>query len=117
MDKKLIKRLGEVSYIDNKLDEQRVNRIAEHLNRRELKEYIKSLKGLQSKKRVYVEYSNELSEEYKKAVEVLFPDKEVIFRENRDLLMGLRITEDDIVFNINLKNSLGQITEYFDKYI
>lgn len=117
MDRKLIKKLAIISYTDNKLDEKKVNRIVVNLNRRELREYIKDLKVLQSKIRVYVEYSKELGEKYKKEVEALFPNKEVIFRKNEELLVGLRITENDIVSNINLNSSLKQIAEYVEKYI
>lgn len=117
MDKKLIKKLAAASYRKNKLDEDKVNRIALKLNRRELRGYIKALKEMQSRFRVYVEYTNELGEAGKKEIEELFPGKEVIFQKNSDLLMGIRITENDIVSNINLGNSLKQITAYVEKYI
>ncbi len=117
MEEKIIKKLAIASYKNNKLDEDNVDRIIVNLNRRELRGYIKALKVLQSRIRVYVEYSKELSGGYKKEVEELFPNKEVIFKKNDDLLMGIRITENDIVSNINLNNSLKKITAYFDKYI
>jgi len=117
MDKKLIKKLAIVSYINNKLNEEKVNRIVKNLSRRELREYIKALRDLQNKNTVYVDYSNELDDNYKREIEGIFPNKEVIFRRNKDLILGVKITENDIVSNINLNNSLKQITMYFDKYL
>lgn len=117
MDKKLIKKLAIASYTNNKLDEENVNRIAKNLNRRELREYIKALRDLQNKNTVYVDYSSELDDNYKRQIEGIFPNKAVIFRRNKDLILGIRITENDIVSNINLNNSLKQITMYFDKYL
>jgi hypothetical protein len=117
MDKKLIKKLAGASYTNNKLDEEKVNRITVNLNRRELREYVKALKNLQNKVTVYVEHTNELDDNYKREIEALYPNKSVIFRRNKDLILGIKITENDIVSNISLSNSLKQITRYFDKYI
>lgn len=117
MDRKLIKKLGNISFINNRLDEKIVNRIVINLNRQELREYIKTLKFLQSRIRVIVEYSKELSIANKKGVEELFGDKEVVFKKNKNLLMGIRVTENDIVTNMNLNNSLKQIRAFVNKYI
>lgn len=117
MDKKFIKKLAEASYTNNILDEEKVNRIVVNLSRRELREYIKALKDLESKFTVYIDHSNELEDNYRREIEGLFPNKSVIFRENKDLMLGIKITENDIVSNINLSNSLKQITEYFERYI
>lgn len=117
MDKKIIKRLAIASYKDNKLDEDNVNRIAVNLNRRELRGYIKALRDLQNKYTVYVDYASHLEDNYKREIVGLFPNKSVIFREDKDLVLGIKITENDIVSNINLSNSLSQITAYVEKYI
>jgi len=117
MDKKLIKKLAKASYIGNQIDEKSVNRIVPNLNRKQLKEYIKALKNLENKFTVYIDYSNELRENNKKEIVGLFPNKKVYFKKNADLIMGIKIRENDIVRNINLKNSLKQITKYFEKYI
>ncbi len=117
MDTKLIRKLALASYINNKLDEEKVNRIVVNLKRRELREYIKALKDLQNKNTVYVDYSDELDDNYKSEIEGLYLNKSVIFRKNKDLILGIKITENDIVSNINLDNSLKQITAYFDKYL
>lgn len=117
MDNKLIKKLAKASYIDSRVDEKKVERIAPNLNRKQLKEYIKALKNLESKFTVYIDHSSELRGNIKKEIEELFPNKRAIFRKNEDLIMGIKITENDIVGNINLRNSLDQITKYFEKYI
>lgn len=117
MDKRLIKKLVEAGYVDHKLDADRVNKIAEHLTRLELKEYIKALKERRKRLTVYIDSSFELPEQFKKELEDLFVNKEVIFRKDSNLMLGIRITENDIVYNLNLQNSLQQIKGYFEKYL
>lgn len=117
MDKKQIAKLAEISYIDNKLNADRVEKIISHLDKGELREYLKALRKQEQKLVVYIDYALELSEDNKKKFENLYPDKIVIFRNNPDLVMGIRITEDDMVYNFNMDNALGQIREYLDKSI
>lgn len=117
MDRKKIKKLAEASYNENSLDEGKVNRIVINFKRAELRDYIKALKEIRKKKTVYVDSSFELGEEYKKEIGKSFPNRVVIFRNNPQLVLGIRITENDIVYNLNLQNSLNQIQTYLEKYL
>lgn len=117
MEKKLIKKLANASYVKNSLDVSRVNKIVANLSRRELREYIRVLKSLEKKFTVYIEHTNELSEVCRENLENLFKDKRIIFRRNDDLILGIRIIENDIIYNLNLKNSLKRIEGYFERYI
>lgn len=115
MVKKDIKKLAEMSYNNNELNIDRVDEIVKHLNRKELRLYINSLKKVEKRKTVYIESASELNEKYKDELINLYGSKKVQFIENKDLLLGLRITENDMVYNLNLENSLQQFTKYLEK--
>lgn len=115
MDKKQIAKLAEISYINNVLDGETVQKIVARLNNKESREYLKALKRRRKKIEVYIDYALELTEENKKKFKDIFPDKKVIFRNNPGLIMGIRITEDDKVYNFNISNELSQIKEFLDK--
>lgn len=115
MDKKQIDKLAEISYIDNKLDAGRVDKIISHLSRAQSRDYLKALKKKENKLIVYIDYALSLSEENKKKFGDLFPDKKVIFRSDPQLLMGIRVTQDDMVYNLNINSAFGQIREYLEK--
>lgn len=114
-DKKKIAKLVEISYIDNVLNEERVLRIAKQLGRAELKNYLKALRLSEDKRTVFVESNFELSEQNKKSFVNLFADKRVKFRIEPNLLFGIRIIEDDMVYNLNMKSALDQISMYLNK--
>lgn len=117
MDKKQIAKLAEISYIDNKLDAERVEKIIGHLDKPESRQYLKALKRQEKKLIVYIDHALDLSDENKKNFEQLFPGKKVIFRKDPDLLIGIRITEDDMVYNVNMNNALEQLKNYIDRTI
>ena len=112
MKKKQIKQLVEASYVDNKLDRSRVNRIIAHLTARELRGYLKVLKRQEKRLYVFADSSFELSEQDKKSFAELFPNKNLIFGRDPNLIFGVRITNDDMLYNVNIKNSLEQIKTY-----
>lgn len=117
MDIKQVAKLAEISYSENKLDETRVNRIIKHLSKNELREYLKALKRLEKKHYVIIEFAYELSEQDKNKFEKLYPDKKIIFAKNSELLLGIRITEDDKVYNLNMKRALEQVSSYISRSI
>ncbi len=112
MKKKQIRQLTEASYVYNKLDESRVNRIIEHLTASELREYLKALQKQERQVNVFVDSSFELSEQNKKSIEEIFPNKNLIFGLDPNLISGIRIRADDMLYNVNIKNLLAQIKDY-----
>ena len=112
--KKQIAKLAEISYIDSVLDEKRVLRIAKQLGRSELKSYLKALRQSEDKKTVFVESNLELSGQEKMSFSKLYANKQVKFRVEPDLLFGVRIIEGDMVYNLNMKSALDQISKYLN---
>jgi F0F1-type ATP synthase delta subunit len=116
MNKKLLKQLLLVSYKNGELDNSVVSEIADRLTRSELKIYIRALKNAEKIKNVYVETPFSLSNDLSKDLKDLFPDKRIVFEDNPTLLVGTRITVNDDVYNLSLKNTLDSIIESIENY-
>lgn len=117
INKKVVAKLVEVSYNKGRLDEHKINKIIKILNRKDLREYLKALKRQESKNNVFIDHSFDLSDQDKQKLGNLFPDKTVIFRKDPGLVWGIRILEDDKVYNLNMKNVLEQMRIYLNKTI
>ncbi len=113
MKNSLIKKLAQISFNKNKLNPQKVAAIAEKLTRGELKEYIKQLKLIVAKKNVVVELSYD-DPNSKKSFQRMFPDNNVIIKENPELILGLRITKDYTVYKFNLKDKLTEMMSFIE---
>lgn len=114
INKKLLKQLVTASYKKNVLDKQTVTSIADRLDRTELRQYIKALKEAKRSKEVIVEvpFAQKFDQ---KELENIFPNKELLIKEDPSLLLGIRIKNNDDIIEMNLKNSLqtmlNQITQ------
>lgn len=109
---KLINQLVSVSYLNGILDERIVNRIALKLNRKELKAYIHGLKEHEKRTTIRLEIAKPNITVNEEALRKIFGGKKIQTTINPDLLLGLRITDSDDVYNMNLKTSLERIEAY-----
>lgn len=111
MDKKLLKQLIDYSYINSRLYVEKVNRIVKLLkNRRyDLKLYVKGLKLQERKLSVFIDVPMANLGSYKNKFEKIFPNKKIIFNVDQTLMLGVRITDNDNVFEMNLKKTIGNI--------
>lgn len=116
MNKKLLKQLVLISYKKGELDNETVSKIAEKLDRTQLKLYIKSLKNAEKLRNVYVESPFEIQKDTIREIKSMFPDKKIIIENNSELMTGTKITYNDDVFHMNLKNSLDTIIENIENY-
>ncbi|MDE2026122.1 MAG: hypothetical protein KGJ07_06515 [Patescibacteria group bacterium] len=107
MTKKQIKTLVVESYTRDQLDENKVNRIAKVLSRKDLKTYIRGLK-LEEKKRVVTVAlpSASVYNNTKKIFLDLFPGKTVSFQEDKLLMLGGKVQANDMVYDFSLRNKL-----------
>ncbi len=120
MTKKQMKILVKASFNRDNLDSKKILRFAGKMKRSELREYIKYLKVKIAAKTVYIFVPNleEIdSSKTKKQFSKFFPDKKIIFEEDPDLLLGLRIVDNDKIYDFNLKNSFENITSYISDKI
>ncbi len=106
---KVIANLVTASYTNNNLDFERVQKIAGFLNRKLLKAYITALKRYEKKITVYVDLPQDAEMSEKKEIQALFPKKKILYNTNPALLAGIRITDNDILYELSMKDSLDKI--------
>lgn len=107
-----MKQLVEASYTEGNLNLDSITKIADKLSRKDLKVYIKALKAYDDKHTLRVESAYPLHESDTSALKQIFGNKKIRYSENDELLVGVRITDNDTVYNMNLKNTLERIAAY-----
>ena len=116
MTKKQIKLLAQKSFIRKQLDSKRVLSFTKGMKRRELREYLRAVKSIDAKNKVTIIVPS-LSKFKKSDLSVFlktYANKEIIYQEDPSLLVGVKIIDNDLVHDFNLKNSLENIIEMYD---
>lgn len=116
MTRKQIRNLALASYTNNQLDNKKVNRISKILTRSELKEFIKAVKNVEKSKTVTV-YSAKISagESLKKEIGKSFQNKKIEIKEDKKLIAGIKIIDNDNVYDFNLRNNLKNLVSYINQ--
>lgn len=109
MNKTLLKELVLASYKNGKLNASIVAKIAEKLNRSQLKEYIKALKKAEKLNNVYIESPITNGALLTQTFKDMFGDKFIKASKNSSLIAGVKINYNDDVFEISVKNNLDKI--------
>ncbi|QQG40499.1 MAG: F0F1 ATP synthase subunit delta [Candidatus Levyibacteriota bacterium] len=109
MTKKIIKELVLASYTKGNLDPQKVEKIAKILNRTMLKQYIKGLKQRESYLSVAIDSALEVDDKQKDELQEIFPNKKITYNTNSQLIAGIKITKDDIIYEMTIKGALDLI--------
>lgn len=110
MSIKKLKIIVAESYKNDILNSNKAYAIADSLTRYELKQYIIALKNRENKKNVIVFTPFETNND--KVFEKLFPNKKIIYKIDPSLVLGLKIINNDNVYEFNLKNTLDDIISY-----
>ena len=116
MIKKQIKKLAELSYTKETLDSKKVNKIVKYLKTDELKEYIKAIKIIENNKKVVLivpEISGK--ESIIKEMKKLFPGKKIIVKTDKSIIAGIRIIDNDNIYDFNLKDTLNNLVTYINE--
>ena len=108
-----IKKLAEQSFTTGNLDIKRIKRIIALLNKKQLKTYIKFLKKLENEKVLWVftpmdKVENKITGKIKN----MFPNKKVKYVADYSLIAGLRVIDNDMIYELNLKDFLGNMITY-----
>src|ERR1700704_6218106 len=114
MSKKDIRKLAQATFIS--LDEAKILKIADRLSRKDLKEYIRQFKFIEKSNEIIVALPDIQS--YNKSdnfFETLFAKKKIIYIEDASLILGARITDNDMVHDINLKSRLEEVTKSIEQ--
>lgn len=115
MTKKFLQQLVLASYINDELDQAKVNKIASYLHRGELKDYIRALKVNERKRSVVITSALSLSKNDEEKMKQVYPHKKIITLADPSLLLGFRIQDNDTIYQLNLRDSLERICEYVEK--
>src|SRR5438445_1957155 len=109
MTKRDIKKLAQASYIDEELDEKTVFTISEKLNRKNIKEYINALKRIEKQKEVIIALPDIKSyNKNDKFFATLFEKKNITYQEDQSLILGVKITDNDMIYDMTLKSILDE---------
>lgn len=112
MTKKQIEKLISESYREKDLDSKSIDQITNALDRNELKEYIKALKHWERSNSVIITLSHPPEENDKKKFLNLFPNKKIVYNIDPSLLVGLKIKNNDIISEYDLRDTLEDIVDY-----
>ncbi|MDP2673224.1 MAG: hypothetical protein Q8O84_05410, partial [Nanoarchaeota archaeon] len=102
-----IKKLALKSYNENSLNEKVISLVSKKLNKKNLKVYINELKRINDSKivKVYVPNREFLTDKMMKSLSKFFENKELRIIEEPDLIAGLRIIDNDLIYELNLRDS------------
>jgi len=111
-----LQNLVDLSYAGDSLDEKTVLAVADRLKRGNLKRYVKELRKRENKNRVVVTLPFQPDENDKKRFGDIFAGKRILFNIDESLLMGVQIINNDIIYNLNLKDSLERVVSHASEY-
>ncbi len=112
MDKKKLKELVSASYDGKVLQEDTVMQITQTLNRKMLKAYIRALKSWENKQTVIITTPEENSDI--KTLSTLFLDKNVTHAIDPSLILGVKIQDNDMIYEMSLKNRFDTMLSQLD---
>lgn len=110
MTTKKIKDLVKISYNNSILDYDKAHDIAVSLTRFDLKQYIRELKNYENKTNVTIITPFNLKND--KVFEELFPDKKIVYKNDPSLMLGIKIKNNDALYEFNLKNTVQNLISY-----
>lgn len=108
MIKKIINQLVAASYTNGQLDNRKVTRVAALLSRADLKKYIRGIKLTEKANTISLVlpdmklYNKSLLGHTTKQVQVL---------EDKSLLLGVKVIDNDTVYDMSLKNNLERFIQ------
>ncbi len=80
------------------------------MNRKIFKKYIHAIQMIQKKRTVIIATADQKSyNSHKELFTKIFSDKQIVSEEDPSLLLGLRITDDDMIYEKSLNSSLSRM--------
>ncbi len=111
MNKRFIQQLAKASFKKNDLDQSTVEKISGYLSKIELREYIRQLKNIDKSNTIFIDLPHSNSA-YEKQLHEAFPDKKVKITVDPSLLLGMRVQDNDDVYEMSLKNTLDSMSNF-----
>jgi hypothetical protein len=107
-----LKKLALASYTKEKLDIRKVNRLISFLKKTDLRRYIKYLKLIEKSKNITVVLPSKIDIKTENSFKKVYKDKNVNFVYDPSLILGLKILDNDFVYEYNLKDTIGQLSNF-----
>ena len=115
MNRQTLKQLVMESHSESgELDAEKINKIADLLSKKELRLYIKALKNWDKQTKIMIDVPSEDTFNLDELKE-LFPNKRFMVSVDPSLMLGMRLQDNDDVFELSLKNTLDKITEHIEE--
>ena len=116
MTTKQIKKLALQSFKDGNIDIKKIKRIVPLLRKRELKTYIKFIKNLENERLVWVfTPMDKVESKITGKIKSMFPNKKIEYVTDPSLIAGLRVIDNDMVYEFNLKDSLDNLITHLKR--
>src|SRR5258708_29893413 len=112
MTKKEVKKIALLSFADSDIDVRKVKRFTQTMNRRELRQYVRFLKLIDSQKKIKILTPIKEDLDLKNRISRIFPKKRIIFEEDPSILLGIRIINNDILYDFNLENEFEELKKF-----
>ena len=108
-----IKELAEQSFANGNLDVKIIKRTIALLGKKHLKAYIKFLKKLENERVVWVfTPMDKVEDKITGKIKSMFPNKKIEYVADPSLIAGLRVVDNDLVYEFNLKDFLDNVITY-----
>ena len=108
MTKKIIAQLVAASYTKDTLDSKKVEKVVKLLSRSDLKLYIRGLKLAEKQKTITLVLPDKKF--YNKSL-LSGTKKRVVVMEDPSLLLGAKIIDNDMVYDVSLKNNITEFIQ------
>lgn len=105
----------ELSYTNDALDQKAAETIAGQLKRKELKQYINALRQYEFAKTVTVTLPKDAEKKYEDMIKVLFRNRKIVYNRDKSLIGGLRIQDNDSIYELSIKEVLGSLYKFVTK--
>jgi F0F1-type ATP synthase delta subunit len=113
--KNKLKKLVKDSYTNGQLNQETVELIADHLDRKSLKEFLRLLKREEAKHEVSVTSAEALSKTDQEKLQKLFEGKKLYYTVDPSMITGIKVIENDQEFEINLNRTFHDIMMFLSK--
>jgi F0F1-type ATP synthase delta subunit len=110
-----LQELVKQSYNNGQLDQEAVETIANHLDRKSLKEFLKLLKREEAKHEVFITSAQELSKTDRDKLQKLFAEKRLYYSIDTAMITGIKVIENDEEFEVNLNRTFHDIMMFLSR--
>ena len=112
-----MKFLLDLSLTSGKPDPQKIAFIATTLERNELAVYVSLLEKKLQKDKVIVTSAISVPQIFARSLKKLFPEKEVLFKRDPQILAGMQVSFADYVFDASFRHYLEQIRDQYSQNV